>query len=138
MKVKFTVEKGQDTESSGMFSKKQVDKYELIATFTPSELEKKIYNDHPLFKEMIFMEYSETDKFSTGFIFTEKHVEDKSKRLLVKSIYDSPTFKFRAFSVPRITELRGLIMEAGERFAENVKVLERLLGSDEVEFKPKG
>ena len=28
-------------------------------------------------------------------------------------------------------------MEAGENFANNVKVLEKLEGSDEVEFKPK-
>lgn len=138
MKVKFAIQKAQETEKDGMFSKKQVDMYTLTATFTPSELEKKIFNDHPLFKEMLFMKYNEVDKFSTGFIFTEKHAVDNDKKISVGSIYTSPTYTFRAYSVQRIVELRGLIMEAGENFADNVKVLEKLEGSDEVEFKPKG
>lgn len=138
MKVKFTVQKGQETEGGGLLSKgKQIDMYNLTATFTPSELEKKIFNDHPLFKDMLFMEYNELDKFTTGLIFKDKHAVDQTKRIYVGSIYNSPTYSFRAYSVQRIVELRGLIMEAGENFANNVKVLERLEGSDEVEFKPK-
>jgi len=138
MKVKFSVQKGQETEGGGVFSKgKQIDMYTLTATFTPSELEKKIFNDHPLFKDMLFMEYNELDKFTTGFILTEKHAVDTTKKIRVGSIYDSPTYNFRAYSVQRIVELRALIMEAGENFADNVKVLEKLEGSDEVEFKPK-
>jgi hypothetical protein len=120
-----------------MFSKKQVDMYTLTATFTPSELEKKIFNDHPLFKDMLFMEYNELDKWTTGLIFKDKQAADVTKHISVGSIYNSPTYSFRAYSVQRIVELRGLVMEAGEIFAQNVKVLEKLEGSDEVEFKPK-
>jgi len=137
MKVKFAVQRGQETEKDGMFSKKQVDMYTLTATFTPSELEKKIFNDHPLFKDMMFMEYSELDKWTTGLIFKDKQAADVQKRISVGSIYSSPTYSFRAYSVQRIVELRGLVLEAGETFASNVKILEKLEGSDEVEFKPK-
>jgi hypothetical protein len=137
MKVKFSIQKGQETEKDGMFSKKQIDMYTLTATFTPSELEKKIFNDHPLFKDMLFMEFNELDKWTTGLIFKDKHAADTTKVISVGSIYTSPTYTFRAYSVQRIVELRGLVMEAGENFANNVKVLEKLEGSDEVEFKPK-
>lgn len=138
MKVKFTVQRGQETEGKGLLSKgKQVDMYTLSATFTPSELEKKIFNDHPLFKEMLFMEYNELDKYTSGLIFKDTTAVDHTKRISVAQIYNSPTYSFRAYSVQRIVELRGLVMEAGENFANNVKVLERLEGSDEVEFKPK-
>lgn len=137
MKVKFAIQKSQETEKDGMFSKKQIDLYTLTATFAPSELEKKIFNDHPLFKDMLFMEYNEMDKWTTGLIFKDKHAADLQKRISVGSIYSSPTYSFRAYSVQRIVELRALVMEAGENFANNVKVLEKLEGSDEVEFKPK-
>ena len=137
MKVKFAVQKEQETEKDGMFSKKQVDMYTLTATFTPSELEKKIFNEHPLFKEMLFMEYNELDKFTTGLIFTEKQAVDTTKRIFVKEIYNSPSYKFKAYSVGRIVQLRGLVLEAGDNFVNIVKVLEGLEGSDEVEFKPK-
>lgn len=137
MKVKFAIQRAKETEKDGMFSKKEIDMYTLTATFSPSELEKKIYNDHPLFKDMLFMEYKELDKWATGLIFKDKHVADNTKSISVGSIYSSPTYTFRAYSCQRIVELRDLVMKAGENFANNVKVLERLEGSDEVEFKPK-
>ena len=55
MKVKFTIQTGKEKLKTGMLSSKEIDNYELNATFTPSEKEKKIFNDHPLFKEMIFI-----------------------------------------------------------------------------------
>ena len=137
MKVKFTVQKAQETEKDGMFSKKQVDMYTLTATFTPSELEKKIFNEHPLFKEMLFMEYNELDKFTTGIVFTEKNAIDTTKRIYVKEIYNSPSYRFKAYSVGRIVDLRELVKEAGNNFAYTVKILEGLEGSDEIEFKAK-
>jgi len=138
MKVKFTVQRGQETEGKGLLSKgKQIDMYSLNATFTPSELEKKIFNDHPLFKEMLFMEFNELDKYTSGLLFKDTTAVDHTKSISVSQIYNSPTYTFRAYSVQRIVELRGLVMEAGENFANNVKVLEKLEGSDEVEFKPK-
>lgn len=138
MKVKFTIQKGKEKLKTGMLSSKEVDKYDLNATFTPSEIEKKIFNDHPLFKEMTFMRYNETDKFATGFLgLGKEEAMDQTKIISVGSIYDSPTYAFRAYSVERIVELRDLVLEAGENFAGNVKVLEKLEGSDEVEFKPK-
>lgn len=141
MKVQFSIQKGRETEKTGMFSTKEVDKYELIATFTPSEKEKKIYNDHPLFKDMIFMEYNEVDKFHASFLGAvtgvgKETVVDNTKWILVKNIYDSPSYKFRAYSVGRICELRNLVLEAGKTFADNVKILEELEGENEVEFKP--
>ena len=138
MKVNFKVQKGQETEGKSLLSKgKQIDMYTLTATFTPSELEKKIFNDHPLFKVMLFMEYNEVDKHTSGVIFKDTTAVDHTKRIYVEQIYTSPTYTFRAYSVQRIVELRVLVMEAGENFATNVKVLERLEGTDEIEFKTK-
>jgi len=142
MKVKFSIQKGKETEKTGMFSSKEVDKYELTATFTPSEKEKKIYNDHPLFKDMVFMEYNELDKFHASLLgavtgIGKETVVDNTKLIFVKDIYDSPAYKFKAFSVGRICQLRGLVLEAGETFAGNVKILEELEGEVEIEFKPK-
>jgi len=138
MKVNFKVQKGQETEGKSLLSKgKQIDMYTLSATFSPSELEKKIFNDHPLFKDMLFMEYNELDKHTSGLIFKDTTAVDQTKRIYVGQIYTSPTYTFRAYSVQRIVELRAFVIEAGENFANNVKVLERLEGADEIEFKPK-
>jgi len=141
MKVKFTIQKGKEKLKTGMLSSKEIDNYELNATFTPSEKEKKIFNDHPLFKEMIFMEYNEIDKFHASILGSitgigKQETVDRTKQISVGSIYSSPTYAFRAHSVARIVELRGLVIEAGESFANIVKVLEGLEGTDEIEFKP--
>jgi hypothetical protein len=57
--------------------------------------------------------------------------------ILIKDIYDSPSYRFRAYSVNRIYELRGFVLAAGEEFANVVKFLEELEGTNEIEFKPK-
>jgi hypothetical protein len=137
MKVKFSIQKGKETFKEGMFSKKEVDMYDMTATFTPTEQEKKIYNDHPLFHNFIFMEYNEMDKTSEGIIFKDVSSIDKIKVITVTDIYTSPSYKFKAYSINRMTEIRGFIIEAGNRFAENIEVLENLEGSEEIEFKPK-
>ena len=137
MKVKFSIQKEKESIKTGTFSKKEVDKYELTATFTPSEKEKKIYNEHPLFQDMVFMEYNELDKFATGFLgMGKEEAVDTTKAIYVKDIYNSPSYKFRAYSVHRIYELRGFVLEAGKEFANVVKFLEELEGTNEIEFKP--
>ena len=136
MKVKFTIKKGKETFKESMFKKTEVDMYDMTATFIPTEEEKKIFNDHPLFHDHIFMEYNEVDTFRTGLIFTKDESVDRTKRILVSEIYNSPTFTFKAYSIGRILELRSLILEAGDRFASSIKVLSALEGSEEVEFKP--
>jgi hypothetical protein len=138
MKVRFTIQKGKETLKTGMLSSKEVDMYNLTATFTPSEFEKKIYNEHPLFKLVNFMVYSEVDKFATGFLnLGAQQTVDMQKAITVGMIYNSPTFAFRAYSCDRIIELRSLILEAGDIFADSVKALQSLIGSDEIEFKAK-
>ena len=137
MKVKFSIKKEKETIKTGTFSKKDIDKYELTTTFSPSEKEKKIFNEHPLFQDMVFMEYNELDKFATGFLNLGKELTvDKTKVIFVKDIYNSPSYKFRAYSVNRIYELRGFVLEAGKNFANVIKFLEELEGTNEIEFKP--
>jgi len=137
MKVKFSIQKEKESIKTGMFSKEELDKYELTATFTPSEKEKKIYNEHPLFQDMVFMQYNELDKFATGMLgLGKEETVDRSKIIRVKDIYSSPSYKFRAYSVNRIYELRGFVLEAGKDFANVVKFLEELEGANEIEFKP--
>ncbi len=80
MKVKFAIQKGKEKHKTGMVSSKEVDKYELTATFTPSEKEKKIFIEHPLFKDVIFMSYNEFDKFATGFLNLGKEETIDSKK----------------------------------------------------------
>lgn len=136
MKVKFTIQQGRESVKTGLLTNKEVDRYVLSATFTPSELEKKIFNEHPLFKDVVFMQYNELDRFAAGFLnLGAQQAVDQNKVIYVGNIYGSPTFQFRAYSVSRIIELRKIILDAGEIFAYNVKILERLIGSEETEFK---
>lgn len=134
MKVKFTIEQASEEEKDGMFKTKQVDMYKLKATFTPSELDKKTINNHPLLNKVLFMQYNELDKWETGLIFKDKHAEDKIKQISVGEIYNSPTYIFRAYSVPRIEELRSLVIEAGQNFARLIDMMNKLESSDEIEF----
>ena len=136
MKVTFSIQKGKESEKDGMFSKKEVDMYTLTATFTPSKEETKIYNEHPLFKNLLFMKYNELDKWVTGIVFKDKKAEDRVKQISVGSIFQSNTYTFRAYSIPRITELRSLVIEAGQQFANTVDILQGLEGIDEQTFVP--
>ena len=137
MKVKFTIQKDKETFKEGMFSKKEVDMYHMTATFVPTEEEKKIYNDHPLFHNFLFMQYNEMDKTSEGIFVKDVKSVDMIKYITVSQIYNSPTYKFKAYSIPRMTEIRSIILEAGNRFAENINILAALEGSEEVEFSHK-
>lgn len=137
MKVRFSVSKDTESIKTGTFSKKDVDMYELTATFAPSEKEKKIFNEHPLFQEMVFMEFNELDKFATGFLnLGKEQTVDRTKVIYVRDIYNSPSYKFRAYSVNRIYELRGNVLSSGKDFANIVKFLEELEGNNEIEFNP--
>src|ERR1035437_4767844 len=129
MKVKFTVQKGQETESGGMFSKdKQKDLYIFTSTFYPTEMEKKIYNDHPLFKSLIFMKYHTLGGFYTGRTASILEGREIStlKVLRAEDIYNSPTLNLKVSSISNLIDLRELITEAGQLFANNVKVLDQL------------
>lgn len=137
MTVKFSISKGKDTFKEGMFKKSEVDMYNLSALFTPNEVEKTIYKDHPLFHDFIFMKYNEVDKFTTGIIFTKDDSVDRNKVIKVSDIFNSSNYQFKAYSVERITELRSIILEAGQRFAKNIEVLSALEGTEEIEFSPK-
>ncbi len=134
MKIKFTIEKSTESEKDGMFKKVDIDMYLLTATFTPSEIDKRIIINHPLSKRVLFMKYNELDKWTTGIIFKDKQSKDKEKVISVGEIFDSPTYAFRAYSIPRIIELRNLVIEAGESFSETINIMEKLEGSDEIDF----
>jgi hypothetical protein len=134
MKVKFTIKRGTETEKDGMFKTKEINMYTLIASFNPSELEKSIFNEHPLFKDIIFMEYNEVDKWVTGFIFKDKQQADRIKQISINSIFKFSEYVFRAYSIPRILELRKLVIESGIQFANTIDTLEKLEGTDEFDF----
>ena len=136
MKVKFTIKKGTETEKDGIFKTKEINMYSLTALFTPSDLEKRIFEEHPLFKNIVFMEYNELDKWITGLIFKDKQQVDRIKQISVNSIFKSSDYIFRAYSIPRILELRKLVIEAGVKFANTVDTLEKLEGTDEFDFIP--
>ncbi len=137
MKVKFTIQKGIETEKEGIFKTKEVNMYTLTASFTPSDIENRIFNEHPLFKNIIFMEYNELDKWTTGMIFKDKQEVDRIKQISVDSIFNSSDYVFRAYSIPRILELRKLVIEAGNQFANTIDTLEKLEGTEKFDFIPK-
>ncbi len=136
MKIKFTIEKGIETEKDGMFKKKEIEMYTLTAHFNPTNKETSTYNQHPLFRNVLFMKYNELDKWTTGLIFKDKKAEDKVKLISVGNIFDSSSYSFRAYSVPRIIELRKIVIEATQDFTDSADILQRLEGSDEIEFMP--
>ena len=54
----------------------------------------------------------------------------------VNSIFKSSNYIFRAYSIPRILELRKLVIKAGIQFANTVDTLGKLEGTDEFNFIP--
>jgi len=136
MKIKFTIKQGVETEKDGMFKTKEVEMYTLMAYFNPAETETKIFKQHPLFRNVLFMKYNEMDKWTTGIIFKDKKAEDRIKQISVGHIFDNPSYEFRAYSVPRILELRGLVINAGQEFTDTANILKQLEGEDEIEFTP--
>lgn len=134
MKVKFTIKKGCEIEKDGIFKTKEIDMYTLTAYFSPSNLEKDIFKEHPLFKNIVFMEYNELDKWTTGLVFKDKQQQDRIKQISVNSIFKSSDYTFRAYSIPRIIELRKLVIKSGIQFANTIETLKKLEGTDEFEF----
>lgn len=136
MKIKFTIEKGTESEKEGLFKKKNVEMYTLTAFFSASDNETTTFSHHPLFRNVLFMKYNELDKWTTGLIFKDKKAADREKIISVGDIFDNTNYSFRAYSVQRILELRTLVVEAGQNFTNAADILQRLEGSEEIEFIP--
>lgn len=134
MKLKFKIEKSREIEKSGVFKKTEVDMYLLTASFNPSEKESKVFLEHPLFKQLIFMEYNEVDKWVTGLVFTDKQQADRIKQISVNSIFANSDYTFRAYSIKRILEFRNIVISAVETFVKTVDILEKLEGIEEIEI----
>ncbi len=134
MKLEFKIEKNIETEKSGMFKKDTIHMYILTASFQPAENEKAIFKEHPLFKDLVFMEYNEVDRWVTGLIFKDKHQKDRIKRISMSQIFDKSNYKFRAYSIKRITELRALVVSAVKDFVEIVDIVEKLEGNEEIDI----
>jgi GYF domain 2 len=118
MKVKFSIRKEKEKPETS--SGKEADVYIFSATFTLSESEQKICDEHPLFREMVFMEYNEPDG---------------AKRILVDAMYKSQALTFTAYSVEQIAELKSRIIEASENLVKKISELKSLESSEEMEFK---
>ena len=134
MKVKFAIQKGQETVKTGLLSKETLDHYTMTATFTPSEFERKIYNDHPLFKKMIFLQYDETKVSSQGLLFKDKVVTDMIKTIYTESIYSSGTYAYKAYHISDMVNMRALIIDAVKTFVSNINILSSLVESTEMEY----
>jgi len=133
MNLRFKIEKSKETEKSGMFKKSEVDMYLLTASFIPSEKESKVFLEHPLFRQLVFMEYNEVDKWVTGLIFKDKQQADRIKQISVNSIFANSDYTFRAYSIKRILELRSIVISAVENFVKTVDILNKLEGEEEIE-----
>lgn len=118
MKVKISI----DQQSKSGFLSGTSHIYKLNVQFQLNEKEKKIFNDHPLFQDMIFMHYAAGKK------------KDIPMRITAKDIYTARPISIEATSVNEVIDFRNEINTAAENFANYINILTDILGGKEVTY----
>lgn len=118
MKVTLSIDQAQ---KSGFFSG-TTNSYKMNVQFKLNEKEKKIFNDHPLFQEMIFMEY-----------YTGKK-KDYAMWISAKDIYTSKPISIDATSVNELIDFRNEIDTAAKTFVNYINILTDILGGAEIAY----
>ena len=118
MKLTLSIDQAQ---KSGFFSG-TTNSYKMNVQFKLNENEKKIFNDHPLFQDMTFMQYYAGKK------------KDIPMRISAKDIYTAKSISIDATSVNELIDFRNEINSAAEAFVNYIKILTDILGGAEVSY----
>jgi len=118
MKVKISI--NQDTKK-GFFSG-TTHSYKVNANFTLNEKEMKIFNDHPLFQDMIFMSKRYGEKDYQVINYT------------AKDIFEGRPFEVTANGVNEVVSWRDEIASSAENFVGYINTLEGLIAERELTF----
>jgi hypothetical protein len=118
MKVKISID--QQTKSG--FLSGTSHSYKLNVQFQLNEKEKKIFNDHPLFQNMIFMQYAAGKK------------KDIPMSITAKDIYTSRPISIEATSVNEVIDFRNEIDARAESFVTYLDILTDILGGREISY----
>lgn len=111
-----------DQQSKSGFLSGTTHSYNLNVQFKLNEKEKKVFNEHPLFQDMIFMSYLAGKKKDLELHITGKH------------IYEAKPITIEASGVNEVIDYRNEVVKAGEIFANYVGILSDLIGAKEMTF----
>lgn len=118
MKLKISI----DQQSKTGFLSGTQHRYKVITKFQLNEKEKKIFNDHPLFQDMIFISRRYGPK------------EYEVNNFLAKDIYEGKVLEIATKSVNEVFELREEMMKAAETFVGYIQALTGLVTEAELSY----
>lgn len=120
MKVTISIDQQAKSSMFGLGSTKH--SYKLNVQFKLNEKEKKIFNEHPLFQDMIFMQYAIGKK------------KDIPVNITAKDIYDGRAISINTATVNDLIEFRNEFNEAAKSFVSYVDMLSDILGGRELTY----
>lgn len=120
MKVTISIDQQAKATMFGLGSTKH--SYKLNVLFKLAEKEKKIFNDHPLLQEMIFMEYLQGKR------------RDIPLNITAKDIYTGRPISMEANSINEMIDFRNEVNSAAEKFVGYIDILSDILGGKEMSY----
>jgi len=124
MKVTISIDQQSKSSMFGLGGKKH--SYKLNFQFKLGEKEKKIFNEHPLFQEMTFMQYT----IPVGMFRQNEEVVD----ITAKDIYSGTPVQIETRSVNEIIDLREQIDTAARSFIQAIDILSDIVGEKELSY----
>lgn len=118
MKLKLSIDQAQKT---GFFSG-TTNSYKINVQFKLNEKEKKIFNDHPLFQDLVFINTMVGKKKDINLFVT------------AKDIYAAKQISVDVFSINELINFRNEINLAAENFVKYIDILSGILGGVEVDY----
>jgi len=120
MKVTISIDQQAKSSMFGLGSTKH--SYKLNVEFKLNEKEKKIFNEHPLFQEMIVMEYAIGKK------------KDIPVFIKAKDLYAGTPIVVNTATVNDLIEFRDEFDKAAKNFVSYVDILSEILGGKELSY----
>lgn len=120
MKVTISIDQQAKSSMFGLGSTKH--SYKLNVQFKLNEKEKKIFNEHPLFQDMIVMEYAVGKK------------KDIPVFIKAKDLYAGTPIVVNTATVNDLIEFRDEFDKAAQSFVSYVDILSDILGGKELSY----
>ena len=120
MKVTISIDQQAKSSMFGLGSTKH--SYKLNVVFKLNEKEKKIFNEHPLFQDMIFMQYAIGKK------------KDIPVNITAKDIYEGRAISINTGTVNDLIEFRNDFNDAAKSFVGYVDMLSDILVGRELTY----
>lgn len=118
MKVTISI----DQQSKSGFLSGTTHSYKMNVQFKLNDNERKVFNDHPLFQDMVVLKYLVGKK------------KDYEAVVTAKQVYESKPITIEAFGINDIIDYRNEINSAAEKFVNYLNILTDILGAKEVTY----